>query len=369
MPALSGRARAGHSSRSLGPKASGQAFANGIYLQGDNTLTFTPTGVETIAGVIGDDAGSAAAAGYAGRTVVVGPNTGPLSTYTEGSGGIVVDGPGTLVLAGDNTYTGTTTVEAGTLEVTGSIAQSAVTVESGATFGGNGSAGAVTIASGGTFAPGDPSTMTVASLTLASGANFDEEIGGTSPGTGGAGGYDQTVVKSGGTIALGGATLNLSLVDGFTPTPGDVFTIINNDTGNAVSGTFAGLPQGATFSAAGVTWQISYTGGASHQDVTITDPAPTVAIEPAASAIWIEKTPATALSPSVTIVDGDSTTLASATVAITGTGISDGTFAPFGQPTGDTLSFSTAGTSITASYDATTETLTPTGSDTLADYR
>src|SRR6202030_3190801 len=41
-----------------------QAFANGIYLQGNNALTFSPTVTETIAGVIGDDAGSAAAAGY-----------------------------------------------------------------------------------------------------------------------------------------------------------------------------------------------------------------------------------------------------------------------------------------------------------------
>ena len=102
--------------------------------------------------------------------------------------GIVLTGGGTLVLENNNnTYTGGTTVENGTLLIDGTNGNSAITVENGATIGGNGTAGAVTVDSGGTFTPGDPSTFTVASLTLSSGAAFDEEIGGTSPGTGGAG--------------------------------------------------------------------------------------------------------------------------------------------------------------------------------------
>jgi hypothetical protein len=85
---------------------SGEAFASGIYLQGNNTLTFTPTGTQTIAGVIGDDAGSAAAAGYSA----------PFG-YTEGSVGIVINGTGTLLLEANNTYKGTSTIERGTLEL------------------------------------------------------------------------------------------------------------------------------------------------------------------------------------------------------------------------------------------------------------
>ena len=79
------------------------------------------------------------------------------------------------------------------------------------------------------------------------------------------------MVDSGGTIGLGGATLNVSLVDGFTPSVGDSFTIINNETGNAVGGTFDGLSQGATFNVDGNVFQISYDGGSSGQDVTITE--------------------------------------------------------------------------------------------------
>src|SRR5262249_42745575 len=56
----------------------------------------------------------------------------------------------------------------------------------------------------------------------------------------------------------------------------------------------------------------------------------------------------------------DNGTLAGATVHIPG--------GPFGGD-GDVLAANTAGTSITASYDSTTETLTLSGSDTLAHYQ
>ena len=65
------------------------------------------------------------------------------------------------------------------------------------------------------------------------------------------------------------------------------------------------------------------------------------------------------VSQHLTVSDPDSLTLASATIAITA-----GAFAG----DGDVLGANVAGTSITASYNSTTETLTLSGSDTLADY-
>src|SRR5262249_53413072 len=65
-------------------------------------------------------------------------------------------------------------------------------------------------------------------------------------------------------------------------------------------------------------------------------------------------------SPGVTVADPDNTTLAGATVQIAG-----GTFVG----DGDVLATDTTGTAITASYNAATETLTLSGSDTLADYQ
>ena len=107
----------------------GKAFADGIYLQGSNTLTFKPSGDPQhpliVAGVIGDDTGSAAAAHYAGAP-----------GYTEGKVGIAVDGTGTLVLTAAETYSGNTTIKAGTLELGsgGSIPGSITFTAAGATL-------------------------------------------------------------------------------------------------------------------------------------------------------------------------------------------------------------------------------------------
>ena len=78
----------------------------------------------------------------------------------------------------------------------------------------------------------------------------------------------------------------------------------------------------------------------------------------AASASYASLGPPTTLSPSATVRDVDNLNLASGTVSITG-----------GILTGDTLAASTSGTSITASYNASTGVLSLTGSDTLAHYQ
>jgi ELWxxDGT repeat protein len=75
---------------------------------------------------------------------------------------------------------------------------------------------------------------------------------------------------------------------------------------------------------------------------------------------YVERAAPITLAPSLHITDDNSSTVASATVAIVG-----GTFAN----DGDVLAFSTAGASITAAYDSASETLTLTGTDTLADYQ
>lgn len=75
----------------------------------------------------------------------------------DGSGTVGVSklGAGTLVLAGANSYSGPSTVSAGSLLVNGVVSTGAVTVASGAVLGGNGTInGSVTIQSGGTLSPG-----------------------------------------------------------------------------------------------------------------------------------------------------------------------------------------------------------------------
>jgi autotransporter-associated beta strand protein/T5SS/PEP-CTERM-associated repeat protein len=91
--------------------------------------------------------------------------SGILSNNKNNPAGLYKTGDGVLTLSNTkNTYTGDTTVHAGTLAVTGVIT-SDVTVESGATLTGTGTVGAVTIDAGGYFAPGTDGTIGTLTLT------------------------------------------------------------------------------------------------------------------------------------------------------------------------------------------------------------
>jgi fibronectin-binding autotransporter adhesin len=91
-------------------------------------------------------------------------------------------GTGKLTLSGNNTYTGGTTVQAGTLSVNGTLAGT-LQVLSGGTLAGTGTVGNTTIASGGMIAPGNSvGTLNVSgNITLSAGSVYDVEI--TSAGT------------------------------------------------------------------------------------------------------------------------------------------------------------------------------------------
>ena len=234
----------------------GSAAGSFLYMQQTGVIFAPGAGhTQTIQDTIADDFGNTDA------------NDDGTGNDTSAGGALTLNSGGTLILSGANTYHGATTVEAGTLLVDGSISNSTTTVQNGGTLGGHGTTGAVTVQSGGHFAPGDsPGVLHTGDLSLTSGASFDEQIGGTTAGTG----YDQTIVT--GTVALNGATLNVSQYAGFVPSAGQTYTIINNDGSDAVSGTFAGFAEGATVTLAGQALKISYVGGDGN-DVTLTDPA------------------------------------------------------------------------------------------------
>ena len=119
------------------------------------------------------------------------------------TGGLTKSGPGTLTLAGTNTYTGLTAVNAGRLSLTGSIA-SDVTVASGANLGGEGStSGAITFngASLWFFDPNSPAYLTAATV-VGSGATV-------------------TLVPTAGATGTGIVVVNVS-------TPGGIFGTVGS---------------------------------------------------------------------------------------------------------------------------------------------
>jgi hypothetical protein len=115
----------------------------------------------------------------------------------------------------------------------------------------------------GSIDPGDsPGILNTGDLTFQSGA-LDEELGGT-----GSGQFDQLNVT--GTVDLGTNTvLNVSLVNSFKPVAGNSFIIVRNDGTDPVTGSFKNLAEGATFTASGYVFKISYVGGDGN-DVVLT---------------------------------------------------------------------------------------------------
>jgi autotransporter-associated beta strand protein len=157
---------------------------------------------------------------------------------------VVKRGTGTWTLGGVNTYSGITTVANGTLLINGQIGAGDVSVQTGATLGGNGAiGGAVTVAAGGTVAPGTSiGTLTINSnLTLASGSFTRMEINKT------AATKDQIVGVN--SLAYGG-TLVVSNLSG-TLTTSDSFKLF---TASSYAGAFASIVPAP---AAGLAWNAS----------------------------------------------------------------------------------------------------------------
>jgi len=264
-------------------------------LSGNNALAGTISlGVGGATYLIQSDAGNLTLSGAAGGGTAVTVVSGTRNLTLMGSGngivsgsivngggtvGITKDGTGTWTLSGADTYTGVTNVLNGTLQISGAISGSTTisggvlqntgsiggtsTVNGGTLTGTGTLTGAVTVNSGGTLAPGlgGPGFTPLGnSLTLNPGGHLALDLfGRTSVSQ-----YDELLVQSGGVITLGG---DVQLFLGYVPTVGDVFYVIINQGGSAVSGTFSNATdQGngtGIFSSGGITFGVSYSANSS----------------------------------------------------------------------------------------------------------
>lgn len=129
--------------------ANGSTYGTDIFLMSGGTLIFDISSDVSIANPIESDQGAGGGSG----------------------GGLTKNGSATLTLNGTNTYTGTTTLNAGTLFVNGSII-TAVNVNGG-TFGGNATITGDVTNSGGTLSPG----TSIGTINIT--GNYTQGAGGT----------------------------------------------------------------------------------------------------------------------------------------------------------------------------------------------
>jgi outer membrane autotransporter protein len=218
--------------------------SGGLTQSGTGVLTLTANNSFTGTTTIG--AGSTLQLGNGGTTGAVGGNIADSGTLLfdrsnatayggviSGSGSVQQNGLGTLTLTGASTYTGTTTVNSGTLAVNGSISHSAVTVNTGATLTGTGTVGSTNVEDGATLSPGNGGIGTLnvnGDVTFGSTSDFAVDVSSAS---------NDKLLASGGATIESGATLTLTNTGG-TYHPGQQFTLLTASGGVDGSFTLAG---------------------------------------------------------------------------------------------------------------------------------
>ncbi len=199
----------------------------------------------------------------------------PSSFETDNS--LVKEGTGTLTLTAANTYTGTTTVSAGTLLVNGTHTDGGDYEVSGGVLGGTGSTASAVEISGGVLDSGNPGaveSLATGAVTF-TGGEFQAQIG---AGTGTTAGTSNDVINVTGTVALGAGVSTLDLTTLGTAATGQnyVYTLIANDGTDLTTGTFSGIADGAAVTVGGVNYRLFYNGGTGNDVVLVENSQPTV---------------------------------------------------------------------------------------------
>lgn len=191
----------------------------------------------------------------------------------QGTGGFRQSSSGIQILSGTSQpYTGATTVAGGEIHIWHRMLESPVTVTSGTlVLANNASVGPVVLSGGSSVLSCDetssamPARATTPSLTVGAGSTYS--VVAKSP-------TDYSQVSTA-VVNISGALLSVD-TSAFAPGAAVVLEIITNTGASPVSGTFAGLADGATVVSAsnpGTTMTIDYFGGTGN-DVTLTGSTP-----------------------------------------------------------------------------------------------
>jgi autotransporter-associated beta strand protein len=262
--------------------------ASGTYastMSGSGSLTKTGTGTVILAGAntysgsttisagtlqVGNG-GTAGALGGSGSIANAGTlafnrsDAITLSRAITGTGSLVQQGPGNLILSATSTFTGPTSVNAGRLSVNGALGNTAVTVQSGGELGGSGSiVGALAILSGGTLSPGNSiASLSGGATSFAAGAIFGYEVDSSLLGS--LGTAADLLVVSGNLDIASGALLSFADITSGTVQPfvedTTIFAMINySGAWNGGLFTYNGSPlaDGSRFSVGSQLWEIDY---------------------------------------------------------------------------------------------------------------
>jgi autotransporter-associated beta strand protein len=247
-----------------------QAINTAISVNGGQTFTAGQGSVTTIAILSLNTSGSAFLGFEGAGSFGIG--------LISGTGPIVKNGAGAVLIASSNNHSGGITLNNGILIIDANMPTTSVSITSPITTGGvlgfSGLGGTGTLnsvfAGQGAISAGTLTSptgiLTMNNAIIGAEGVYACKIGGTMPG---ANGHDQ--LRATGSVNLfEGARLAPIPWGGFRPAIGDSFTILKNDSASPVSGTFLNAPEGGIFAGAlNTAFRITYQGGDGN-DIVIT---------------------------------------------------------------------------------------------------